>query len=63
MTKQDAVVFRINDVCKKTGLSKSTIRYKTKNGEFPQMIKLGVRARGWLSGDIDGWLENCQKAG
>lgn len=41
----------------KTGLSRSTIYEKIKNGTFPKPIKLGPRAVGWLETEIDAWLE------
>ena len=38
------------------GLGRSTIYAKMANGEFPRPIKLGQRAVGWRSCDIENWL-------
>lgn len=32
-----------------------------KEGEFPASISVGARAIGWLSSDIDAWIENRVK--
>ena len=41
----------------KTGLSRSTIYEKIKDGTFPKPVKLGPRAVGWFDSEIDAWLE------
>ena len=41
----------------KTGLSRSTIYEKIKDGTFPKPVKLGPRAGGWFDSEIDAWLE------
>ena len=43
----------------KTGLSRSTIYEKMKNGTFPKPVKLGPRAVGWLEIEIDAWI--CER--
>ncbi len=52
----DNKIHRIKTVCDITGLPKSTVYAKMLNGEFPRPIKLGRRAVGWKSEDIDDWL-------
>ncbi len=47
---------RLETVKYVTGLSRSTIYLRIKNGEFPKPIKLGGRAVGWLEEDIQNWL-------
>ena len=42
-------------VCETTGLPTSTLYAKIAAGEFPKPVKLGKRAVGWLSTDIDNW--------
>ncbi len=49
-------VLRIKQVTELTGLSRSSIYCKVKNGSFPKQVHLGERAVGWLSSDIDGWI-------
>ena len=49
-------ILRINEVCKKTGIGRSTIYRMMQHGEFPKPIKLGKKISGWLEEDIDQWL-------
>ena len=50
-------VLRLPSVKELTGLSRSTIYLRIKNGEFPKPISLGDRAVGWLEKDVDDWLD------
>jgi len=49
-------IFRIKTVCDITGLPKSTVYAKMLNGEFPRPIKLGRRAVGWKSEELQAWI-------
>lgn len=59
-------VWRLPDVQRHTGLSRSTIYEMIQRGEFPRQIRLGRRAVGWMSRDVLSWLatkdENAQIA-
>jgi prophage regulatory protein len=57
-------ILRINDVAKKTGLSKSYIYALVHCGQFPQSIRLvkGGTAVGWLESDIEQWIDDCINA-
>ena len=50
-------ILRIMKVSTKTGLAKSTIYKRISEDEFPKPISLGPKAVGWLSSDIDKWIE------
>ncbi len=50
-------ILRLPSIKEQTGLSRSTIYLRIKNGKFPKPISLGDRAVGWLEKDIDDWLE------
>ena len=50
-------ILRITDVQKYLGLSRSTIYLFIKKGNFPTKIQLGERSVGFLSTDIDAWLD------
>lgn len=63
---QDNVVniLRAKDLAKKLGIAVSTLydwlnpkspRY---DQQFPKPIRLGSRAKGWLSSDINQWVAN-----
>ena len=50
-------ILRIADVQERIGVSRGTIYTFINNGTFPQKIQLGARAVGFLSSDIDAWLD------
>jgi prophage regulatory protein len=54
-------IFRLPDVIAATGLSRSSIYAAIRSGTFPERIALGQRAVGWLSKDIEVWIEGRKK--
>lgn len=54
-------ILRLKEVCARTGLSRSSIYLKISNKAFPKPIKLGARAVGWFSHEIDAWLQECTR--
>lgn len=50
-------ILRLPAVKARTGLSRSTIYARVKEQTFPPPVTLGARAVGWLSGEIDAWLD------
>jgi prophage regulatory protein len=50
-------IWRLPEVQARTGLSRSSIYDKMSKGEFPLSINLGLRAVGWDSDDINGWIQ------
>lgn len=53
----DERILRLPDVKAMSGLSRSAIYRKMRQGEFPQAVKLGPRAVGWRSADVRAWLQ------
>ena len=51
-------ILRLPDVISRTGLARSTIYLRIKEGTFPKPISLGDRAVGWLESDIEQWVKN-----
>lgn len=51
-------VLRLNEVTNKTGLSRSTIYERIKKNSFPKPISLGERAIGFISEEVDAWIED-----
>ena len=49
-------ILRLNNVKARTGLSRSTIYERIKEGDFPAQVSLGPRAVGWLESDINDWI-------
>ena len=58
----DNKIHRIKSVCDITGLPKSTVYAKMLNGEFPRPIKLGRRAVGWKSDELEAWISKQSTA-
>ncbi|WP_317930187.1 AlpA family transcriptional regulator [Halioxenophilus sp. WMMB6] len=52
---------RIKDVVQSTGLSRSYIYQLSGCGEFPQPIKLGIKASAWLESEVEEWKRSRVK--
>ena len=50
--------YRSRDLPTLTGLSKSEIYRRIKEGEFPAPIKIGAQLSGWLPEDILAWRDS-----
>lgn len=50
------------DVVSRTGLPRSSIYLKISLDEFPKPISLGARAVGWVSSEVDAWIDDRIKA-
>lgn len=55
-TNSGACVLRLPTVKSRVALGRSSIYAAIKKGTFPAPIKLGERAVGWLSSDVELWL-------
>ena len=51
------IVWRLPRVLHHTGLSRSTIYAMIERGDFPQQVKLGPRAVGWVAQDVRDWID------
>ena len=49
-------ILRLPAVRARTGLSRSTIYQRVREGTFPRPINLGKRAVGWVEGEITAHL-------
>jgi prophage regulatory protein len=49
-------IIRLNQVKQICGLSRSSIYAAVKRGDFPAPISLGARAIGWLSNEVENWI-------
>ena len=56
-------ILRLREVQQQTRLSKATIYRLLRSGAFPKPIRLGVRAVGWRTEEIDEWLDGRERAG
>jgi prophage regulatory protein len=56
-------ILRINEVSKISGLPVSSIYRLVREGKFPKPVKLSARASGWISSNVQDWindLSSCQ---
>ena len=53
-------IFRRKDLEERLKLSRSSIYAMMSQGEFPKPVRLGRRAVGWKSTDIEKWLQDLQ---
>ena len=49
---------RIHDVIDHTGLSRSVIYDLVKRGDFPAQKRLSPGAVGWLSTEVEAWMQS-----
>jgi prophage regulatory protein len=49
-------VLRLPQVCKVTALCRSMIYRLEAEQRFPTRIKIGLRAVGWIEGEVQQWL-------
>ena len=49
-------IIRLPEVMNTVGLSRPTIYRMMKAGMFPQQIKLGTAAVGWLRSEVEQWI-------
>ena len=54
-------LLRRRELEQKLKISRSLIYAMMSEGTFPKPIKLGRRAVGWRSSDIDKWLKDMQE--
>ncbi len=51
-------IIRPKDISGKTGLSRATIWRMEARGDFPSRRQVGQNAVGWISSEIEDWLES-----
>ena len=52
-------LLRFPDVINRTGLKRSSIYTRLKEGTFPKPIKIGERAIAWIESEIDAYINAC----
>ncbi len=53
----EKTIWRLHTVMARTGLPRSTIYHKMSLDEFPQSINLGIRSVGWVSEQVEEWIQ------
>lgn len=54
-------ILRLDEVEAKSGFKRAHIYSLMKKGEFPKALRLGVRAVGWDSVELDHWISERLK--
>ena len=54
-------ILRLDEVEAKSGFKRAHIYALMKKGQFPQALRLGVRAGGWDSAEVDLWISERLK--
>ncbi len=54
-------ILRLDKVEAKSGFKRAHIYSLMKKGEFPQALRLGIRAVGWDSAEVDLWISERLK--
>lgn len=49
---------RIHKVTAKTGMSRSWIYEMVQQGKFPRPIRITSKAVGWVSSEVDAWIDD-----
>lgn len=50
-------IYRVQQVTAATGFTRAWIYKLMARGEFPQAHKIGTRAVGWDSAEVDAWID------
>jgi len=50
-------IIRLPVVQQRTGLSRSEIYRREGLGQFPKRVSIGVRSVGWVSSEVQAWIE------
>jgi prophage regulatory protein len=57
-TRAERRIYRLQQVMDATGFGRAWIYELMKRGEFPKARKIGARAVGWPSDQIDQWVSD-----
>ena len=49
-------ILRIKQVTDIIGVSRASVYAWVAKGEFPKQVKLGLRASGWRSDEVEAWI-------
>jgi len=55
-------IIRLPEVLQTVGLSRASIYRLMKLGQFPQQVRLGMKAVGWLRVEVEQWITSLSQA-
>ena len=50
-------ILRVPQVLEATGIGRSTLWRRVKDGSFPRPVRLGPQSVGWRRSDVADWIE------
>lgn len=53
-----ARLLRIEEVKRRTGLSRTSIWRRERNGDFPARRRIGPNSVAWIEEEVEGWIES-----
>jgi len=56
------MLYRLREVIRQTGLSKSSIYRLEQEDRFPKRVRISARASGWRADEITRWCETRPRA-
>lgn len=56
-------LLRVDEVKRRTGLSRTTIWRREREGEFPARVKLGDNSVAWRESEVEDWIESRPTVG
>jgi prophage regulatory protein len=59
---KDPYIERLPQVLARVGIGRSTLYSMIQRGAFPAPLKLGTRAVGWLSTDVNAFIQTRDRA-
>lgn len=57
LERKNEAILRLHEVRARCGLSRSEIYRRESLGQFPRRVSLGARSVGWLSSEVQSWIE------
>ena len=51
-------LIKLPEVMTRTSKSRSAIYQSIKDGTFPKQVNLGPRSVGWISDEVDAWIQS-----
>lgn len=61
-TPSSPTIIRLPEVLRRIGLSRPSVYRMMKAGTFPQQVKLGAAAVGWLRAEVERWISDKAQA-
>ncbi len=58
MNEKPDRILRIKAVLERTGLSRSTLYRRIRDGRFPHQVSISTRCAGWRESAVNEWLQN-----